>query len=267
MLRVGFSATYGFKSAAEAIEFAVNNDFSAVELNLNMPEFFPGKYSTEERAAIKNLAESKGVYITFHAPEDINLCSKQKDIVDASIRILKECIDFACDLGGKRFTFHLGDSVNFTMYNGSLYLEDHYKDDYTIILKSSIEQILKFTGDRIAICAENTGFFSNAKVEAIKSLLDKGLYLTWDLGHAYLKVNQMEFMMNNINHVRNIHIHDVIGKKDHCIIGTGEVDIPYYLSLLDPEEVVFIIEVRPGEAAVKSLVNLKKYYLYNKKQQ
>lgn len=258
MLKVGFSATYGFRSIEEVIEFAKVNGFSAVEINLNMPEYYPSEYTGEERLKLRRMAESKNIVLSFHGPEDINLCSKQNQIVNTGIKILKECIDFACDLGGTRFTFHIGDSVNFTMYNGSLQFEDYYRDDYIEILKSSMGEILSYARDRIAICVENTGYFSVSKIEAIKFLLDKGLYLTWDLGHAYLKEKQMDFMIDNKKYIRNIHIHDVIDNKDHCIIGTGKVDIPYYLSLIDIEKVLLIIEVRPGEAAVKSFSNLKK---------
>jgi sugar phosphate isomerase/epimerase len=64
-------------------------------------------------------------------------------------------------------------------------------------------------------------------------------------------------MNRNIVYVRNTHIHDVCGSKDHCIIGTGEIDIPHYVTLLNDKDVIFIIEVRPGEAAVKSFINLR----------
>jgi len=256
--RIGFAATYGFSSIREAIEFGDKNNFKAVELSLNMPEFFPERYSAKERNAIRELAIEKGMTLTFHAPEDVNLCTKQRYILDASIKRLKECIDFACDLGGVRFTFHIGDSVNFTMYNGSLHLEDYYKDDYIEILKASIGELCLYASLRIEICAENTGYFSPAKIEAIESLLGKGLHLTWDIGHSFIKKNQHDFMGKNIVHVRIAHIHDVIKGKDHSIIGTGEVDIPYYISLLDSDEVIYIIEVRPADAAVESYKNLKK---------
>lgn len=258
MMRIGFSAAYGFSSIEDVIEFAAGNGFNAVEINLNMPEFFPERYSTEKRRELKKFAEDKDLIVTFHAPEDIDLCTKQKYILDASIKILKECIDFACDLGGTRLTFHIGDSVNFTMYDGNLRLEDYYMEDYASILENAMEELCSYAGDRIILCVENTGYFSEPKMKAVESMLGKGLYLTWDLGHSYIKKNQIEFMRKNIEYVRNAHLHDVRNGKDHCIIGTGEFDIKNFMSLMDREDVTYIIEVRPAEAAVESFDNLKK---------
>jgi Sugar phosphate isomerases/epimerases len=256
-MRIGFAATYGFSSIYDVIEFAKKNEFNAVEINLNIPEFFPERYGSSDILKLKRLSTEYGIAYTFHGPEDINLCSKQKYIVDVSLKRLKECIEFAYALGGQRFTFHIGDSVNFTMYDGSLRMEDYYQDEYTKIIYDSLSELISYSSGKILICAENTGYFSYSKTEAIKSLLGKGLFLTWDIGHSFIKTNQREFMEEHIDYVRNVHIHDVQGTKDHCIIGTGEVDIKGHISKLLCGDRIYIIEVRPAEAAVKSYNNLK----------
>lgn len=257
MLRIGFSATYGFASILDAASFAKEHGFNAVEINLNMPEFYPDRYGKPDRKHIRDKLDDEGFTLTFHAPEDINLSTKQELIEDASLEILKRSIDFAHDLGAKRFTFHIGDSVNFTMFDGSVRLEEYYENEYTQILKDAMSKLLAFSGDKIVLCAENTGFFGGAKKNAIKSLLGSGLYLTWDLGHSYIKKNQMDFMLQNISYIRNMHLHDVKGGKDHSIIGSGEIDFPYYISKLHNMDVIYVIEVRPKEAAYKSLLGLK----------
>ncbi|WP_242849918.1 hypothetical protein [Clostridium aceticum] len=38
--RIGYAATLGEESIFTAIEFAKNNEFSAIEINLNVPAFF-----------------------------------------------------------------------------------------------------------------------------------------------------------------------------------------------------------------------------------
>lgn len=258
-MRIGFSATYGFQSILDAVNFAADNGFNAVEINLNIPEFYPCKYNIQERQKLKTILEEKGIHISFHAPEDINLSSGQKELGIASLNILKECIDFAYDLGGERFTFHLGDSVNFTMVDRSLRMEDYYSDNFKNIIRYNLSNIIEYNRDRIILCAENAGYLSNAKIYAIESFLGKGLYLTWDLGHSIIDKNQMEFIMRNLQFVRNVHVHDVLEGKDHRIIGTGQVDIPKYLSLLNGMDAMYIIEVRPHSAAVESLINLKAY--------
>ncbi len=256
-LRIGFSATCGFDSIKDVIEFAVEKGFNAAEINLNVPEFFPERYSMDDIKDIKAMLEQNDFWLTFHAPEDINLCTYQKKLCRSSIDILKDCIDFAYGLGGKRFTFHAGASVEFTMVDKSLRLEDYYRSEYVGILKDSIKELIDYNDARIILCAENAGYFSETKDKAFQHFLGGGLFLTWDIGHAYINKIQMDFMMKNLKFVRNMHVHDVAGGKDHRIIGTGKVDVPYYMSLVDKDDVSFIIEVRPAEAAVQSLHELK----------
>lgn len=256
-MRIGFSATCGFDNIKDVIKFGIDNGFNAAEVNLNIPEFYTERYSKSERNLIKTMAEDNNFYITFHGPEDINLCSRQSKLVKASVDILKECMDFAYELGGKRFTFHAGSSVEFTMVDKSIRLEDCYQSEYISILKDSIKDLIDYNVDRVTLCAENAGYFSSTKAMVFEHFLGKGLYLTWDVGHSYINKVQMDFMMKNKRFVRNAHIHDVLKGRDHCIIGTGEVNIPYYMSLLDEKDVCFIIEVRPAYKAAESLKNLK----------
>lgn len=258
--RFGFSATYGFSSIVDAIEFASKNGFATVEINLNMPEFFPERYDKQEREHIKKFAKYNNISLTFHGPEDINLCSMQRLVAETGVTRLKECIDFASELGGERFTFHIGDSVKFTMVDGSIYVEDYYKDKFEVLLNNSFKEVVDYAKDKIIICAENTGYFSSVKRYAIKQLLGKGLYLTWDMGHSFLKKEQQEFMIENCEYVRNVHIHDVKGKKDHSIIGEGDVDFKHFMSFVEKNDAYYIIEVRPKEAALESYKNIKEIF-------
>lgn len=256
-MRIGFSATCGFDSIKDVIKFGIENGFNAAEVNLNIPEFFPDRYSKSDREHIKAMAEDNDFSITFHGPEDINLCSCQNKLVKASVDILKECMDFACELGGKRFTFHAGSSVEFTMVDKNIRLEDCYPSKYVRILEDSIKDMVDYNDGRITLCAENAGYFSGTKAMAFEHFLGNGLYLTWDIGHSHINKVQMDFMMKNMRFVRNVHVHDVLKGRDHRIIGTGEVNIPYYMSLMDERDVCFIIEVRPANKAAESLNNLK----------
>lgn len=260
MRRIGFSATYGFGSIDDAVIFASKKGFSAVEINLNMPEFYPERYSARDITDVRKLSRDLNIAITFHAPEDINLCTKQGGILEAGMERMKECIDFAHAVGGERFTFHIGDSVNFTMFDSSVRLEEYYLDDYVSVMRSAILRICEYGYGRTVLCAENAGFFGEGKAEAIADMLGNGLYLTWDIGHSFGKKEQRDFMTKNIKYVRNAHLHDVSSGRDHCVIGTGEVDFSRYLSLLSSRDIFYVIEVRPAEAAALSLQNLRAAY-------
>nr|WP_307897682.1 hypothetical protein [Clostridium botulinum] len=48
-MKIGYAASAGEKEIYDTIDYAYENGFSAVELNINMPIFFPEKFDKNER--------------------------------------------------------------------------------------------------------------------------------------------------------------------------------------------------------------------------
>nr|WP_272507439.1 sugar phosphate isomerase/epimerase family protein [Clostridium aestuarii] len=233
---------------------------NAVEINLNMPIFFPENFTMEDRKKIKGYKDSRRVELTFHAPEDISLLQLHKDVREAGIKRMKEVIDFGYDIGASRITMHVGSSVCFTLTDRKTYMDELYYDKCKNILKESIKELAEYSKGKIKLCIENSGRFPQKLVqEVLDEILDEeeNLFLTWDIGHSYEnKYNEVDFFLRHIDKIRTCHVHDNNGSSDHQVIGTGRVDFKWHFNKMKDVDVVYIIEVRPREKAVESFKKL-----------
>ncbi|MCC5912173.1 MAG: sugar phosphate isomerase/epimerase [Clostridiaceae bacterium] len=258
---IGYAATLGEESFFTAIDAAKEKKFSAIEVNLNVPVFFPEGYNREERATIKEKIEKEGMVLSFHAPEDIPLYHLHPTVRRAGLNRLKECIDFAAEVGGSKITFHPGASVCFTQTDKKIYLQDVYRYEFHTLFKEAIEEIRDYAKGKIIPCIENVGNFNEMIREVLEEVLPQGdLYLTWDIGHAYGQEENQKFFIKNIQYVKNCHIHDHNDISDHQVIGTGKIDFLYYFDLLKDQDISYIIEVRPVEKALESRENIKRLF-------
>lgn len=259
--RIGYAAAVGEKDILSAIDFAAAHGMNAVEINMNMPCFFPEGYSKEARNDIRLYKKEKDVALTLHAPEDISLLQLHEEVREAGINRLKEIIDFGCDIGATRMTVHVGTSVYFTMTEGKSYLEELHYQDFKRILKNSLIGLGDYCGDRMKLCVENSGRFPKVLIqEVLEELLDReNIYLTWDIGHSYSNLyGEVEFFHRHLDRIKTCHLHDVNEISDHQIIGTGKVDFIGHMEKMGKADMIYIIEVRPREKAAISFENLKK---------
>lgn len=257
--RIGYAATLGEDDLFTALDFAGRHGFAALEVNLNIPAFFPERYDRWAREAVKKRVEEQGIALSFHAPEDMPLHHLHRTVREAMLNRLKECIDFAASVGGRKITFHPGDSVCFTQVDRKIFLQDIFSQEYAALFRQSLIELRSYAQGKILPCIENVGNFSPALRKCLEELLPEGdLYLTWDIGHSYGNPEQEDFFLGNLAYVRNCHIHDHDGNRDHQVIGTGRIDFARYFELLKDADTSFIIEVRPVQRALESLQNLRR---------
>ncbi|KDR96124.1 Sugar phosphate isomerase/epimerase [Peptoclostridium litorale DSM 5388] len=259
---VGYAASLGERDIISAMEFALGSGFEAVELNMNMPCFFPERYDQEDINAIKKFKNEHGIKLTMHAPEDISLVCLHEGIRLAGIQRLQEIIGFAYEIGVSCITVHTNSTPYFTLVEGQGYVQDEYADKAVENLNDSLKRILDYrdeNADGVEICIENSGYFPKYIQEALKKIMDvRRLNLTWDIGHSYLnKYGEVEFFKGNLESIRVSHIHDYNEQGDHKVIGSGNVKFKEHMDIMGNEDVVYVIEVRPREEAAKSLEALK----------
>ncbi|KYH29655.1 MULTISPECIES: sugar phosphate isomerase/epimerase family protein [Clostridium] len=259
-MKIGYAASAGEKNIYDTIDYAYNNKFSAVELNINMPIFFPERFDTNERKKVKEYAKEKGIELTFHAPEDISLLQLQKGMREAGIARLKEVMDFAYDLGASRLTMHIGGAVCFTLTDRKVYMDELFYDDFKKVLDDSLKELIDYSKGKVKLCIENSGRFPQKLVqEALDEMIskEKDLFLTWDIGHSYEnKYNEVEFFLRHLDRIRTCHLHDNNGSSDHQVIGQGNVDFKWHFEKMKNSDIIYIIEVRPREKAVESVAQL-----------
>lgn len=263
-MKIGYAASAGEVDLFDTLRYTHEHGFDCVELNINMPIFFPENFTKDDREKIKQYKDENNIEITLHAPEDITLLQLQKNIREASIQRLKEVIDFGYDIGASRMTMHIGSAVCFTLTDRKSYLDELYYDEYKNVLKKSLTELMNYSKDKIMLCVENSGRFPERVVqETLEELLKEDhLYLTWDIGHSYEnKYNEVAFFLKHIDKIRTCHLHDHNGLSDHQIIGSGNLAFKWHIDKMKDVDIIYIIEVRPRENAVKSLEKLKQMYL------
>ena len=203
--------------------------------------------------------EKEGLALSFHAPEDIPLYHLHPSVRRAGLERLKECIVFGGEIGGEKITFHPGASVCFTQTDKKIFLQDEYIDLFKGLLKESLIELRDYAKGKIMPCVENVGNFNGMIREVLEELLPQGnLYLTWDIGHSYGQRENQDFFAQNLQYIRNCHIHDHNGLQDHQVIGEGKIDFIHYFKLLENNNTSFVLEVRPVEKALISRDNLEK---------
>lgn len=263
--RIGYQALFDEENFFDAIDFAKENDFPVVEVNLNSPHFLPEKLDRVERLKVKHYSEEKGVRLILHAPEGMGIINLQTKVREVCTERIKELIDFANQIGADRITCHLGSSVPIVSCGERVLLHTVYKTEYREALIKSLNELSQYSKDKTLLCIENTsGFRYDFVQELLPEFLQNGIYLTWDIGHTnYLKgelhEREFDFFLNHLDRVRVAHIHDNYGSRDeHNVVGEGTVDFVRFLSLLNSSSTELIFEVRPRKEALKCRENLRR---------
>jgi sugar phosphate isomerase/epimerase len=257
--RFGYHVVYD-ADIYDAIDFASSHGFGYIVPDLMIPRFFPERFSPQERRRIREFAASKGVAISFHGPSDyLNIGTLYPEVRKAVLKRMKLCLEFARNVGAERFTIHIDSPLDF-VFAGRIgtYLRDHWAS-YKSALKQSLVEIVDYSQGEALVCVENDQL-SRIVMEVLEELLPTGkLFLTWDIAKSHTDtgkpiVDVENFLMRHLEKVKECHLHDQKpGRYSHDILGVGKIDFPRYLRLLVPQGVHFTLEIRPREAALKSL--------------
>jgi sugar phosphate isomerase/epimerase len=257
--RFGYHVVYD-ADIYDAIDFASSHGFGYIVPDLMIPRFFPERFSPQERRRIREFAASKGVAISFHGPSDyLNIGTLYPEVRKAVLKRMKLCLEFARDVGAERFTIHIDPPLDFVFAGRrGTYLRDHWAS-YKSALKQSLVEIVDYSQGEALVCVENDRL-SRIVMEVLEELLTTGkLFLTWDIAKSHTDtgkpiVDVENFLMRHLEKVKECHLHDQKpGRYSHDILGVGKIDFPRYLRLLAPQDVHFTLEIRPREAALKSL--------------
>jgi sugar phosphate isomerase/epimerase len=261
--RFGYHVVYDV-DIYDALSFASRNGFGYIVPDLMIPRFFPERYSQSDRRRIREAAQSRNVSISFHAPSDhLNVGSVYPEVREAVVNRMKLCMDFANDVGARRFTIHIDRPYDFVLAGREgTFLKDHWTT-YKRAIKEGLLELIASAPKDLLICVENDQL-SKITIEALEELISTAkLFLTWDIPKSHTAdgkpIDEVEnFFMHHLKRVRECHIHDQrLGKHSHDVVGAGEINFHKYLRILLPKEVHFTIEVRPRQDALKSLKMLE----------
>ncbi|MGH8003595.1 MAG: sugar phosphate isomerase/epimerase family protein [Limisphaerales bacterium] len=265
MKNLGFSANRQNTPIEEALAKAVEWKLEALEINLNRPEYFPEQFDSKKRTSIRKTAEESKIRLLLHAPDDINLLSRHKNIRVAGVERIKEMLAFGRELGAVYFTLHTGKVGLVAAGSGRVKIMRHptFKP-LAENFRDSAVRLLEFADGKLELGFENTNHFEGFFEEIIAGLLEQtSLRLTWDIGHSFAEMPEkveatLNFFFTYLPHVHTLHLHDRNEKTDHLPVGSGTIPWKRFGEVLQTDEIFKIVEVKDAEAIEASLAYLRK---------
>lgn len=261
MIRFGMPSLIETKTVEQSAALCRELGLAFVELNMNFPQFQPWSMDAEE---LKQLAEKYGIYYTIHLDDNLNIADFNPYVTDGYRRTVRETIALAKDVGIQVLNMHLAKGAVYTLPQRKVYFFGEYEQEYLAGIKAFRDECEALIGNSgIRICVENTDGFENYHKAAIEILLESPVFgLTIDIGHNYCTGKMDEpVIMEHLSHLHHMHMHDARdGKKDHQALGTGELDIPYFIRLADGNDCTVVLETKTEEGLRQSVKWLQENY-------
>ncbi len=213
-----------------------------IELNMNLPQYQPNALDAEQLSAI---AQKYGVYYTIHLDENLNVSDFNPYVAEAYRCTVRETIRLAKELRAPVLNMHMARGVYFTLPAKKVYLFAAFRDEADTAI-----------GDAdLQICVENSDGFTDFQVEALDLLLQSPAFgLTFDIGHNHGVSGADEpILMERVERLHHVHCHDALGRKNHLTLGTGELDLPKYLTLARAHNCRVVLETKTVEALRQSV--------------
>lgn len=230
-----------------------------IELNMNFPQ-----YQTDmiDIGHYKLIAEVNQIYYTIHLEEELNVCGYNKEVTAAYLKTVVETIEIAKQLKAPILNMHMAEGIYITLPGEKVYLFGKYSNLYFQRLREFRSICEEAIGDSdIKICIENSNGYSKYAIEGIELLLESKVFaLTFDIGHDHSHSGIDEpFIREHKDKLIHMHVHDAVGKKNHLVLGTGEIDLKDKLTLVKKRGCRAVLEVKTIEGLIESVRNLNRF--------
>ncbi len=213
--------------------YTLSEPFSKMVIHLGKTqtpyvEIVDDGYHTLNKKRVQTLNEAAKSYklnYSVHAPfADINVASPSKPMLKASMKRLKQSIQYASELEAYLWVFHPGSKSGIS----SFYPGADWKQNATSI--AELHTIAKDLGVKIALenLPEKYNFLMKTPDDFTKFYAETGLTdigIVLDTGHANLEGQIQPFLQKLSNKIAHVHISDNHGIIDeHLGLGYGEID-------------------------------------------
>lgn len=253
-LQFGMPSLIETRSLEDCISLCKELGLIFIELNMNLPQY---QLQNIDVAKFYDVAKSSNIYYTIHLDENFNVCDFNKLIAHAYLDTAFQTIALAKILEMPIINMHLSNGVHFTMPDERIYLFDEYLDIYLEKLKFFRDECEKMLADSsIKICIENSDGYNRAFIrKGLDLLLESDVFkLTFDIGHNWSMGGTDEsIIMQRENKLHHMHMHDAIGKKNHLVLGTGEINLGTYLKLAKRHSCRVVLETKTIEGLKQSM--------------
>ena len=258
--RLGLQILFDFSSIIDAIGFCSGNGLAVLEINLGNIEFQRQLADVRERRRIRAVALRQGVALAIHAIDGPSFFIPSDKVRAASVRLLKQELDWAYGIGARNVVMHLGFDMNFGMSGGSRFTHEQFPDYFAAALREALTELKAYARGRARLCVENVGGFRYGLTPPILSrLLGGNLGLCLDVGHVNVqppkqRTKELAFFRKHRHSIFHSHVHDNSGLRDeHSALGRGRIDFLPFFRLLEKTDALVVFEVRPKESALESL--------------
>ncbi len=251
-------------SLHEALDYASGNVWNGIVPDFGVPALSPENIAFYERMQLRQRAHELGLEWGFHAPgDDVSLLCTYPTIKQAILEYFRDIIDFARDLSKMRtnIVVHAGIPPSFKQAatRKCEFTETHY-DLYVQTLCENLSDLITHSRNHANIVLENSSWTPIVR-DAIDQMVPKGLKLCLDIPKLYApKLNEDDWAVyeKHKNAIEVVHVHDrsdLYG--EHQVVGDGSIYYERPLRLLGGlgHPALYVFEVRPRDAAEKSLLN------------
>ena len=255
-LRLAMPALIEYDNFQQNIELCRKLDLDFVEVNLNLPYCDPDRLLSFFH---NNRGSMKGVRISIHLPEEIDIANYHKTIRSGFIKFIKEAIAISGELNAPILNLHVQPGIYFTLPDRKEWVNEKYSGDFIKIFSDSLAELDECAGNSdCKICFENTRINKYA-LDCFREIRKyDSLYYTWDVGHdASSGFKFSEFLANDFSNVAHMHLHDFDGAKDHNALYSGRLDIDKYLDLAAANDITVVVEVKSADSLIESVKRIR----------
>ena len=249
-----------FEELVRELTFFQTIGYDYVEIPVDAVDvIYRGRIHTGQLRTLKRILERFKLKYTVHAPNALDL--RDLENIEIQRELFRSCVDFTKEIGAQIFVYHYGKRTN----------DPNVEDK----MKETMVEIADYAARKeVLICVENIEIDTvEHVVEFVTELKHPAVWMTLDLGHAYLSANHFGFeffeaVRKAAPYVRHIHVQDnfgiferkrltgydeyklipyrrllSLGKGDlHLPPGWGEVPLDEAFELLKNYEGVFMLE-------------------------
>ncbi len=242
---LGSPIWYGNRPFRRTIEelYALGLDF--VEFSLDYP--LPECMSNAEKTDLIELLAILGMGIAFHSPLDITVMHPREELTNASMAVLKRCMEFSAEFDPLYYNLHIHPRL-------STYKIPEIRAEVKSRAISRYEEIARLaSGLGMQVCVENDLVPFEWSDMILEALSSSRFYLTLDIGHAILAElgrstgDYIEHIMRWVNacgtKIAVVHLHDcsLDDRQDHISIGRGDLDLDLIFELLGSTGVKYMV--------------------------
>jgi hypothetical protein len=235
------------KNIKTAITQAKRNGFDILEIHLSSPQFQPQSYKQNQLSEIRDFAKKSGITLQTHSEIGQSLIQADEILRKAEKLKLRQIIQFSQKIGARCLTLHIGDAPGYNAGPGNHISNDAlYSKFYSGLFEDSVKYIISIAPKDLFVCVENDSLLPIYQKILNKYLPTNKVFLTWDLMKSYtfeptkkLRKDQFQFMVKNINYVRNVHI----SGPGHAGLEGYENDLAPFIKLLQDKNIPVVFEV------------------------